>query len=33
MVQAVSSYRADQAFGVRILPRTLRGDKYFFNAH
>ena len=24
MVQAVSSYRSDQAFGVRILPGTLR---------
>ena len=33
MVQAVSSYRADQACGVRILPRTLGCGKYFFNAH
>ena len=29
MVQAVSPYRADQAFGVRILPGTLRRCEYF----
>ena len=33
MVQAVSSYRADQAFGVRILPGTPGRGEYFFNAH
>src|SRR5437667_12046299 len=33
MVQAVSSDRADQAFGVRILPGTPRCSEYLFNAH
>ena len=33
MVQAVSSYRADQAFGVRILPGTPRCSEDFFNVH
>ena len=31
MVQAVSSYGADQAFGVRILPGTPGCAEYFFN--
>ena len=30
MVQAVCSYGADQAFGVRILPGTPGGGEYFF---
>jgi len=30
MVQAVSSYGADQAFGVRMLPGTPGGGEYFF---
>ena len=33
MVQAVPSYRADQAFSVPILPRTLRRREDFFHAH
>ena len=31
MVQAVSSYRADQAFGVGILPGTLGCGQHFFD--
>ena len=31
MVQALSPDRADQAFGVRILPRTLRCRQYFLD--
>lgn len=31
MVQAVFSYGADQAFGVRILPGTLGDGEYFLN--
>ena len=31
MVQAISSYGADQAFGVRILPGTPGCGEYFFN--
>lgn len=31
MVQAVSSYGADQAFGVRILPGTTGCREYFFH--
>ena len=31
MVQAVSSYGADQTFGVRILPGTMGCGEYFFN--
>ena len=30
MVQAVSAYGADYAFGVRILPGTLGRSEYFF---
>jgi hypothetical protein len=33
MVQAVSSYRADQAFSVRVLPGTAGRGEYFFSAH
>ena len=32
MVQAVSSYRADQALNIRILPGTPRRGEYSFNA-
>ena len=32
MVQAVSSYGADQALGVRILPGTPGRGEYFFHA-
>ena len=31
VVQTVSSYRADQAFGIRILPGTPWRCEYFFN--
>jgi hypothetical protein len=31
MVQAVSSYGADQAFGMRVLPGTPGRGEYFFN--
>src|SRR5688572_21133005 len=31
MIQAVSPYRADQAFGIRILPRTLRRGEQFLH--
>ena len=33
MVQAFSSYRADQAFDVGVLPGTPGRGEYFFNAH
>jgi len=32
MVQAVSSYGPDQAFGVRILPGTPGRGEYLFDA-
>jgi hypothetical protein len=32
VIHAVSSYGADQAFGVRILPRTLGRCENFFDA-
>ena len=31
MVQAVSSYKTDQAFGVRTLPRALRRGEDLFD--
>ena len=31
MVQAVSAYGSDQAFGVRILPGTLGSREHLFN--
>jgi hypothetical protein len=31
VVQTVSSYRTDQAFGIRILPRTPGRCEYFSN--
>ncbi len=33
MVETLSSDRSDQAFGVRILPRTRRRRDDFSNAH
>ncbi len=33
MVQAFSSFRADQAFGVGVLPGTPGRGEYLFNAH
>src|SRR5262245_20603836 len=33
MLEHVSAYTANHPFYIWILPRTLRGDKYFFDAH